>query len=196
MTSRRGFLGIAAAGSALAAGGFTASRPGSAAPETGAQSGAGEPTGHYIPSVKFGLGGVPLGNEFEVVTDEVTEPRSAPYSVGATAQPGPEQEAISRATRAELLRCVAELGEDQRECIVLRFLQGLSVAETAEIMNRNEGAVKAKFFLMSFEQKFHQSWTFARAGDRLVAVQHREEQSGSGLGQNFSGWTATTVTLR
>ncbi len=81
--------------------------------------------------------------KLEVVTDEVTEPRSAPYSVGATAQPGPEQEAISRATRAELLRCVAELGEDQRECIVLRFLQGLSVAETAEIMNRNEGAVKA-----------------------------------------------------
>src|SRR5437016_4155964 len=70
MTSRRGFLGIAAAGSALAAGGFTTSQPGSAAPETGAQSGAGEQTGHYIPSIKFGLGGVPLGNEFEVVTDE------------------------------------------------------------------------------------------------------------------------------
>ncbi|RSM50040.1 RNA polymerase subunit sigma-70 [Amycolatopsis balhimycina DSM 5908] len=81
--------------------------------------------------------------KLEVVTDEVTEPRSAPFSVGATAQVGPEQEAISRATRAELLRCVAELGDDQRECIVLRFLQGLSVAETAEIMNRNEGAVKA-----------------------------------------------------
>jgi RNA polymerase sigma-70 factor, ECF subfamily len=81
--------------------------------------------------------------KLEVVTDEVTEPRSAPFSVGATAQVGPEQEAISRATRAELLRCVAELGDDQRECIVLRFLQGLSVAETAEIMNRNEGAIKA-----------------------------------------------------
>jgi RNA polymerase sigma-70 factor (ECF subfamily) len=75
----------------------------------------------------------------EVVTDEVTEPHSA--AAGAPA--GPEQEAISRATRVELLRCVAELGDDQRECIVLRFLQGLSVAETAEIMNRNEGAIKA-----------------------------------------------------
>ncbi|MET8995055.1 sigma-70 family RNA polymerase sigma factor [Amycolatopsis sp. NPDC004169] len=81
--------------------------------------------------------------KLEVVTDEVTEPGAAPFVVGATAQAGPEQEAISRATRAELLRCVAELGEDQRECIVLRFLQGLSVAETAEIMNRNEGAIKA-----------------------------------------------------
>ena len=80
----------------------------------------------------------------EVVTDEVTEPGAAPVSgIGAQAQAGPEQEAISRATRTELLRCVAKLGEDQRECIVLRFMQGLSVAETAAIMNRNEGAIKA-----------------------------------------------------
>ena len=43
----------------------------------------------------------------------------------------------------ELLRCVAKLNPDQQECINLRFLQGLSVAETAQIMERNEGAVKA-----------------------------------------------------
>jgi RNA polymerase sigma-70 factor (ECF subfamily) len=80
----------------------------------------------------------------EVVTDEVTEPGAAPISgIGAQAQAGPEQEAISRATRTELLRCVAKLGDDQRECVVLRFMQGLSVAETAAIMNRNEGAIKA-----------------------------------------------------
>jgi RNA polymerase sigma-70 factor (ECF subfamily) len=80
----------------------------------------------------------------EVVTDEVTEPGAAPVSgIGAQAQAGPEQEAISRATRTELLRCVAKLGDDQRECVVLRFMQGLSVAETAAIMNRNEGAIKA-----------------------------------------------------
>ncbi|MFC3449717.1 sigma-70 family RNA polymerase sigma factor [Amycolatopsis speibonae] len=80
----------------------------------------------------------------EVVTDEVAEPNGAPIgNVGVQAVVGPEQQAISRATRAELLRCVAELGEDQRECIVLRFMQGLSVAETAAIMKRNEGAIKA-----------------------------------------------------
>src|ERR1700730_5607092 len=70
MASRRDFLGIAAAGSALAAGGLIASRPGAAAPETGAQSGAGERSRHYVPPIKFGLGGVTLGNEFEVITDE------------------------------------------------------------------------------------------------------------------------------
>ncbi|MGW7535916.1 sigma-70 family RNA polymerase sigma factor [Amycolatopsis sp. NPDC054798] len=80
----------------------------------------------------------------EVVTDEVAEPGGVPGGpVGPVAQAGPEQQAIAGATRAELLRCVAELGDDQRECIVLRFLQGLSVAETAQIMDRNEGAVKA-----------------------------------------------------
>jgi RNA polymerase sigma-70 factor (ECF subfamily) len=80
----------------------------------------------------------------EVVTDEVTEPGAVPLSgIGTQVQTGPEQQVINRATRAELLRCVAELGEDQRECIVLRFMQGLSVAETAVIMKRNEGAIKA-----------------------------------------------------
>lgn len=59
------------------------------------------------------------------------------------AQAGPEHQVISRLTHTELLRCVAQLGDDQRECIVLRFLQGLSVAETAAIMDRNEGAIKA-----------------------------------------------------
>ncbi|MGQ0839293.1 sigma-70 family RNA polymerase sigma factor [Actinokineospora sp.] len=56
---------------------------------------------------------------------------------------GPEQQVMSKVTREALLACVDQLGDDQRECIVLRFLQGLSVAETAAIMSRNEGAVKA-----------------------------------------------------
>ncbi|TLW93650.1 sigma-70 family RNA polymerase sigma factor [Saccharomonospora piscinae] len=74
----------------------------------------------------------------EVVTDEVTE-----GGVSRGAAPGPEQQVISRSTSDELLRCVADLGDDQRECIILRFIQGYSVSETAAIMQRNEGAVKA-----------------------------------------------------
>ena len=50
---------------------------------------------------------------------------------------------LDLATNEELLRCVRKLNADQQECISLRFLQGLSVAETAKIMDRNEGAVKA-----------------------------------------------------
>lgn len=55
----------------------------------------------------------------------------------------PEQEVVTASVVAELLDCVRQLGADQRECIALRFLQGLSVAETAAAMGRNEGAVKA-----------------------------------------------------
>ena len=56
---------------------------------------------------------------------------------------GPEHEVVEEATAAELMRCVAQLGRDQQECIMLRFMQGLSVSETAAVMGRNEGAVKA-----------------------------------------------------
>ncbi|WP_461123343.1 sigma-70 family RNA polymerase sigma factor [Saccharothrix stipae] len=56
---------------------------------------------------------------------------------------GPEQEVLTGAANAELLRCVAQLGDDQRDCITFRFIEGLSVAETAAKMGRNEGAIKA-----------------------------------------------------
>jgi RNA polymerase sigma-70 factor (ECF subfamily) len=71
----------------------------------------------------------------EVATAEVDDSRPA--------DSGPEQQVLSKVTRTALLQCVGQLGDDQRECIVLRFLQGLSVAETAKVMARNEGAVKA-----------------------------------------------------
>lgn len=56
---------------------------------------------------------------------------------------GPEQQVLDNATNSELLASIDKLNPDQRECIQLRFLRGLSVAETAELMDRNEGAVKA-----------------------------------------------------
>jgi RNA polymerase sigma-70 factor, ECF subfamily len=59
------------------------------------------------------------------------------------ATPGPEDAVLQRLTDAELMAGVARLSADQRECLVLRFLQGLSVAETAAAMGRKEGAVKA-----------------------------------------------------
>ena len=56
---------------------------------------------------------------------------------------GPEDEVLSGLTHAELLSCVKQLNSEQQECIVLRFLQGLSVSETALAMDRNDGAIKA-----------------------------------------------------
>ena len=55
----------------------------------------------------------------------------------------PEREVIAASVVTELIDCLRQLGDDQRECIVLRFLQGLSVSEAAAVMGRSEGAVKA-----------------------------------------------------
>ena len=74
-------------------------------------------------------------HRLEVVTDEVGDTGRAAV--------GPETLVLEHLDNTALLRLVVQLGADQQECIVLRFLQGLSVAETAEIMGRNDGAIKA-----------------------------------------------------
>jgi RNA polymerase sigma-70 factor (ECF subfamily) len=55
----------------------------------------------------------------------------------------PEAMVCDKLTNITLLQAVRELNPDQQECIVLRFLQGFSVAETAQAMQKNEGAIKA-----------------------------------------------------
>jgi RNA polymerase sigma-70 factor (ECF subfamily) len=61
----------------------------------------------------------------------------------ADRDPGPETAVINALTAQRLLAAVRSLGEEQRECITLRFMQGFSVSETAEIMGKKDGAVKA-----------------------------------------------------
>ncbi|HEY0126387.1 MAG TPA: sigma-70 family RNA polymerase sigma factor [Blastococcus sp.] len=56
---------------------------------------------------------------------------------------GPEDAVLQHLTNRELLACVQQLGSEQQECIVLRFLHGLSVSETAAIMGKKDGAIKA-----------------------------------------------------
>jgi RNA polymerase sigma-70 factor, ECF subfamily len=56
---------------------------------------------------------------------------------------GPEDRVIDGLTHSAVLDAVRGLRPDQRECVVLRYLEGLSVRETAAAMGRNEGAVKA-----------------------------------------------------
>jgi RNA polymerase sigma-70 factor (ECF subfamily) len=43
----------------------------------------------------------------------------------------------------QLMAAVARLGDEQRECVMLRFVHGLSVNETASVMGKNDGAIKA-----------------------------------------------------
>jgi len=55
---------------------------------------------------------------------------------------GPEDAVLSSLANEVLLDGLRQLSEEQRDCLIMRFLQGLSIAETAEILGRSEGAVK------------------------------------------------------
>lgn len=55
---------------------------------------------------------------------------------------GPEDAVLQGITHEILLNALTELPTEQRECIIMRFLQGMSIAETALALERSEGAVK------------------------------------------------------
>ncbi|HEV2640895.1 MAG TPA: ECF subfamily RNA polymerase sigma factor, BldN family [Actinocrinis sp.] len=54
----------------------------------------------------------------------------------------PEDSVLSYLSNRALLDAVTQLNSQQQECVTLRFLHGLSVAETAKIMGKNDGAIK------------------------------------------------------
>jgi RNA polymerase sigma-70 factor (ECF subfamily) len=55
---------------------------------------------------------------------------------------GPEDAVLEGITHEILLEALTELPTEQRECIIMRFLQGMSIAETALALERSEGAIK------------------------------------------------------
>ena len=55
---------------------------------------------------------------------------------------GPESTVLAGLTNEILLKALTELPDEQRDCLVMRFLQGMSIAETAAVLGRSDGAVK------------------------------------------------------
>jgi len=55
---------------------------------------------------------------------------------------GPENAVLASLTNEALLAALGELPTEQQECLIMRFLQGLSIAETAKALGRSDGAVK------------------------------------------------------
>ncbi len=55
---------------------------------------------------------------------------------------GPESLVLASLTNEMLLQALTELPDEQRDCLVMRFLQGMSIAETAAVLGRSDGAVK------------------------------------------------------
>jgi RNA polymerase sigma-70 factor, ECF subfamily len=55
---------------------------------------------------------------------------------------GPETAVLASLANEALLEGLKQLSDEQRDCLIMRFLQGLSISETAAVLGRSEGAVK------------------------------------------------------
>jgi len=55
----------------------------------------------------------------------------------------PDTVVLAAATSQTLRAAVDRLGQEQAECLRLRFFAGLSVGQVAAAMGKNEGAIKA-----------------------------------------------------
>jgi RNA polymerase sigma-70 factor (ECF subfamily) len=73
-------------------------------------------------------------NRLETVTDDM--------SAHDTCAAGPEETVLAALTNEALLGALRKLPAEQQDCLVMRFLQGLSIAETAAALGRSPGAVK------------------------------------------------------
>jgi RNA polymerase sigma-70 factor (ECF subfamily) len=90
---------------------------------------------------------------WEVVVDDM------PVTIGRN---DPEREALDAVAGDDLRRALQQLTTDQQEIVLLRFFQGLQIAEVAIITGRTEGAVKALQFraLRALERVFASDTSF------------------------------------
>ena len=70
--------------------------------------------------------------------------RAAAADPASHVEPGPERAVIAAETRAELLRAVGLLRDDDREILGARFMLELSEAEAAETLGLPRGTVKSR----------------------------------------------------
>jgi RNA polymerase sigma-70 factor, ECF subfamily len=73
-------------------------------------------------------------NRLEVTTEDMSPHDSATE--------GPEAAVMATLTNEALMAALKQLPVEQQECLVMRFLQGFSIAETAQTMGRSDGAIK------------------------------------------------------
>ena len=77
---------------------------------------------------------------------EIADPellRSAIGSLNGTKERGPQEAVLADETLQEALMALMEIGEDQRQVIILRLVAGLSGRETAEVLDLTEINVRA-----------------------------------------------------
>ncbi|MGH3472709.1 MAG: sigma-70 family RNA polymerase sigma factor [Nocardioidaceae bacterium] len=64
------------------------------------------------------------------------------FTTHAGTTSGPEDEVLAGLTNAIVHEALTKLPTEQQECLVLRFLNSYSIAETAKVLHRSEGAIK------------------------------------------------------
>ncbi|MGA8987914.1 sigma-70 family RNA polymerase sigma factor [Aeromicrobium sp.] len=70
----------------------------------------------------------------EIVSETIPE--------GKLTVASPEQDVLALISNEMLFEAVNGLPNEQRDCILMRFIQGMSIAQTAASLGRSEGAVK------------------------------------------------------
>jgi RNA polymerase sigma-70 factor, ECF subfamily len=99
--------------------------------------------------------GIPFGGWLfrlarNAIIDQIRTRREHLTLVAATTrasdEAGPEASAALHDDLDRVAAALAELTDDQREVIELRFFAGLSVAETAEAMGRHDGTIRGLQF--------------------------------------------------
>lgn len=73
-------------------------------------------------------------SRLEIVTEVIPENK--------TTAPSPEEDVLSLISNELLYDAVNQLPKEQRDCVIMRFIQGLSIAQTAAALDRSEGAIK------------------------------------------------------
>lgn len=61
-------------------------------------------------------------------------------------EPGPSESLLQQADYDEVRAAITDLREDYRMVLMLRFWAGLSPTETAQVMNRSDGAIRVLQF--------------------------------------------------
>ena len=78
----------------------------------------------------------------DIISLDASEPRSSIHTI----LPGPEAQIERKVIISELTAALKLLTEEQREVVLLRFIEGLSAREVGDIMGKQEGAVRGMQF--------------------------------------------------
>lgn len=73
-------------------------------------------------------------SRLEIASDDIPERRVPARST--------EEDVLALISNEMLFEAVNSLPPEQRDCILMRFIQGMSIAETAAALKRSEGAIK------------------------------------------------------